>query len=43
MDKWLPLLNLLIVPLYFYLIKIEHRITKIETCLKLNCKDEEKR
>jgi len=42
LQSFLPFLNLLIIPLINFVVKLEHRLTKIETLLKINCKEKEK-
>lgn len=37
MREVLPWLNVIILPIIYYLIRIEHRLTKIETLMKVNC------
>ena len=36
MTELLPLLNIIVVPIMVYVVKIERRLTRIETILKIN-------
>jgi hypothetical protein len=37
MKEFFPLLNIILLPVIYYLIRVEHRLTKIETLLKIGC------
>jgi hypothetical protein len=39
-KELLQSLNILFIPAVIFLIKLEHRITKMETTLDIHCKDD---
>ena len=42
LSNFFSFFNVFLVPLVVYIVKLEHRITKIETMLSLNCKEKKK-
>ena len=42
MNEYLSFLNVLILPFIYFIIRIEHRLTRIETKLGINNKNKKK-